>query len=72
MQQYLVLEIKTHALANAHGLESLKMKRRRQIYCHTWKEKNPILRKWGRNNGLTGFKIVAWGGLGFFFLGGNI
>lgn len=39
MQQYLVSEIKTHTSANAHRLESVKVKRERQIYCHTWKEK---------------------------------
>lgn len=64
-QQYLVSEVKTHTLANAHGLESVKMKRGRQIYCHTWKEKKTFLGSGEGNNGLTAVKVVPWGG--FFF-----
>lgn len=67
MQQYLVSEIKTHTSPNAHELESVKMKRGRQIYCHTCKEKTPtFLESWEGNNGLTAVKIVPWGGFGFF------
>jgi len=74
MQQYLVSEIKTHTLANAHGLESVKMKRGRQIYCHIWKEKRKkkkFLESGEGSCGLTAVKTVPWGGFRVFFSGGN-
>lgn len=78
MQQYLVSEIKTHTSANAHRLESVKVKTERQIYCHTWKEKKKFLKSGEENYRITAVKIVLWHGVFllrfvfFFFSGGNI
>lgn len=61
MQQFLMSEIKTHTSANAHRLESVKMKRERQIYCHTWKEKKKFL-----ESGEDSYRISALLRSGFF------